>query len=133
MLHRIHALLTAMLLSFSAQASVAIEIPRTLDGTLGQAATPATVTAMLTGAAWRYSNPAKETSTWESKTLAFDATKQSVDVTTLYAYGPRTDTLPWQVVSAGTTPAVEIGGVRYAVSPCKLAPRTTCLGGLRLP
>jgi hypothetical protein len=113
-----------------ALAAGAIEIPHTVDGTLGAGATPASVTSMITAASWRYSNPDKEHSTWESITLTFDASG-NVDVMTYHAWGPRTVKKPWHVVRAGNAPSIEIDGVVYAVAPCSFASRTMCLAGLR--
>lgn len=125
---RFRALLAVSLLSAVAHAGGSVEIPRRVEGTLKAGATSAEVEAMLVGASWLYLNPDKEHSTWESKTLAFDATGL-VDVTTMYAYGPRSVKLPWHIVRAGNAPAIEINGASYAVAPCKLTPRTTCVVG----
>ena len=124
--------LATTFLSVAAHAGGAIEIPRTVDGVLAPGATPADVSSMLVSATWRHSNPDKEHSTWESKTLTFDATG-SVDVSTMYAWGPRSTKVQWHVARAGRTPAVDINGVAYELAPCSHGPRTTCLVGGVLP
>lgn len=113
-----------------ALAAGAIEIPHAVDGTLGSGTTPAMVTSMITRASWRYLNPDKSHSTWESITLTFDASG-NVDVMTYHAWGPRTVKKPWHVVRAGSSPSIDIDGVAYSVAPCSFASQTTCLAGLR--
>jgi hypothetical protein len=117
------------LLSGSANATGTIELFHTVDGTLGANATPATTNAMLVSAMWRYLNPDKEHSTWESMTFVFDPSG-TVEVTW---WGPmqHVDKRPWHVLTAGSAPTVDIGGVVYRMAPCSHAPRTTCLVGPR--
>ena len=128
MLFRTKACLLLALASVvtTARAGSVVEIPRLTDGTLDSTPTPAAVTALMTTARWRCLTD-KQTSTWESKTYSFAATG-SVDIMTMYAWGPRTDKVAWHVVRA-TPPAIDIGGVEYAIAPCKRSPRTSCLVG----
>jgi hypothetical protein len=120
--------LMTVLLSGSANATGTIELFHTVDGTLGANASAATMNAMLTSAMWRFLNPDKEHSTWESMTLVFDPSG-TVEVTW---WGPRriVATRPWRIVAANA-PTIDIDGVVYRMTPCSHAPRVTCLDGPR--